>query len=332
MRILLTGKNGQLGWELYRLLERDYEVLAIGREDIDFCDVPFFVSTLGQLPKLDLIVNAAAYTDIDKAAQEPHIAEAINSEAAAILAAEADYRGIPMIHFSTDHVFGRRRIARPFLEDDQPYPCSVYAATKLDGELRIRSILEKHLIFRLSGLYGCRRKNFYTAMLNHYRKGTVPRVACDRIISPNWTPLVAEAIVGAIDHLFWGGEVPWGTYHLSGSGSTTPYKFARLVFENLGNMRGNGTMFPIPGMTKKGNGMAARPKYSVLDSSRFSTVFEHSLPDWQEQLQHFIGELNQEAPRVNNLSFRSCCASKIAKQCVKKLRCYLREYATRTEQ
>jgi len=290
MRILLTGKNGQLGWELHRQLERDHEVLAIGREDLDFCDVKHFVSTLGQLPKLDLIVNAAAYTDIDKAVQEPRIAEAVNSEAVGILAAEADYRGIPMIHFSTDHVFGKRRFNRPYRENDRPNPCSLYGATKLEGELQVRSILEKHLIFRLSGLYGSRCKNFYTALLNRSRKGIVPRVVCDQIVSPNWTPLVAKAVVAAIEHLLWGEEVPWGTYHLSGSGSTTPYKFSRLIFEKFNGMWGDGMSLPIPSATKKCNA-AKRPKYSVLDSTRFNTVFQHTLPDWQEQFLHFFGGL-----------------------------------------
>jgi len=293
MRILLTGKNGQLGWELQHLLEPNHEVLAIGREDIDFLDVNFFVSVLGQLPKLDLIVNAAAYTDIDKAAYEPRVAEAINSDAAAILAAEADYRGIPMIHFSTDHVFGKRQKAQPYRENDQPNPCSLYGATKLDGELRIRSILEKHLIFRLSGLYGCRCKNFFTAILNSNYRGIVPRVACDQTISPNWTPLVARAVTRAIEHYFWGEETPWGTYHLSGSGSTTPYKFSRLILEKTGGLWGHGVKFPIPCTTKKCNPAVKRPKYSVLDSTKFSTTFQHTLPDWQEQFLYFSGHLIQ---------------------------------------
>ena len=297
MRILLTGKNGQLGWELHRQLERDYEVLAIGREDIDFLDVKFFVSMLGQLPKLDLIVNAAAYTDVDKATHEPFVAEAINSEAVAMMAAEADYRGIPMIHFSTDQVFGRRRKTQPYRENDSPNPLSLYGYTKLEGERRMRNILEKHLIFRLSGLYGIRRKNFFTALLARHRNGAVPRVACDQIISPNWTPLIAEAVAEVIKRLFRGEEVPWGTYHLSGSGSTTPYKFARLIGEKVNDLWGGHVSIPIPAHLQKVGSMAKHPQNSVLDSTRFNTVFQHTLPDWQEQFLLFFGGLAPDRGR-----------------------------------
>jgi dTDP-4-dehydrorhamnose reductase len=211
MRILLTGKNGQLGWELHRQLEQDYNVLAVGHEDIGFLDTKFLSSVIRRLPHLDMIVNAAAYTDIDRAEREPFVAETINSEAAAILAAEATHRGIPMIHFSTDHVFGGQHRTHPYREGDRPNPVSLYGKTKLDGELRIRSILEKHLIFRLSGLYGIRGKNFFTSILHRNRNGIVPRAASDQMISPNWTPLIAEAVADAISQLFWGEPIPWGT-------------------------------------------------------------------------------------------------------------------------
>ena len=161
MRILLTGKNGQLGWELHRQLERDYQVLALGREDIDFQDLRFLSQILRQLPRFDFIVNAAGYTDVDQAEYEPFIAEMINSEAVSLLAEEANRRDVPMIHFSTDYVFDGEQWTRPYRENDRPNPLSSYGSSKLDGELRIRDILEKHWIFRLSGLYGIRRKNFF---------------------------------------------------------------------------------------------------------------------------------------------------------------------------
>jgi dTDP-4-dehydrorhamnose reductase len=293
MRILLTGKNGQLGWELHRQLEQEYKVTAIGREDIDFLDINFLLSTLRQLPKFDLIVNAAAYTDIDKAEQEPFIAEAINSEAVAILAKEADRRRIPMIHFSTDHVFDGQRRTRPYLEEDKLNPISLYGKTKLEGEIRIRNILEKHWIFRLSGLYGIRRKNFFTEVLARNRGGRVPRVSGEQIVSPNWTPLVAEAVVRAIQGLSWEEQSPWGTYHLSGSGCTTPYEFARLTCERANDLWGITMPLPFPtAMKNYVKGAARRPKYSVLDSARFNTTFQHTLPDWREQFFHFVGGLN----------------------------------------
>ena len=292
MRILLTGKHGQLGWELHRQLEWDFTVFAIGREDIDFLDTKFFASMLRHMPKLDLIVNAAAYTDIDKAPQEPFVVEAINSEAVATLAAEASHRNIPMIHFSSSHIFNGQRRTRPYREEDRPCPISLYGSIKLEGEYRLRNTLEQHLIFRLSGLYGSHHKNFFTKILARNRSGIASCVSDNQIISPNWTPLVAEAIVDVIQQLFWGEKIPWGTYHLSGSGSTTPYGFAQMICEKINDVWGGDMPLPIPIRSQKCGGMTKRPKYSVLDSTRFNSTFRHTLPDWQEQFLRFFGGID----------------------------------------
>ncbi len=330
MRILLTGKNGQLGWELHRQLERDHEILAIGREDIDFLDSRFSFRTLRQLPKLDLIVNAAAYTDVDKAELEPFVADAVNSEAAAVLAAEADFRGIPMIHFSTDYIFSGKRAASPqmvlphressfasvgrlpcrqvvpYTEEDKPNPIGYYGWTKLEGEVRVRNILDQHLIFRLSGLYGVRRKNFYTTMLRGTRNGTALRVVNDQIVSPNWTPLVAEAVVGVIEMLLRGEKTPWGTYHLSGSGQTTWHEFARQIFEKINDLWGVEMALPASVSSKEYGATATRPKYSVLDPTKFNTTFPYSLPDWREQFLQFLGEMQ---PQTHPHTEKSLCST-----------------------
>jgi dTDP-4-dehydrorhamnose reductase len=292
MRILLTGKNGQLGWELHRHLERDYEVLAIGREDVDFLDLRFLDSMLRFMPKLDLIVNAAAYTDMDRAEHESFTAEAVNSEAAFMLAKEAARRKIPMIHFSSNYVFSGRRRTVPYRENDQPSPTSVYSATKLDGETRIRSILEKHLIFRLSGLYGIHHRNFFTEILARNRGGIVSRAATDQVISPNWTPIVAEAVVDVIQQWSWGEKIPWGTYHLSGGGSTTPYEFARMICEKINDLWGGNMPLPTPTTSRKFRTATKRPKYSVLNPALFNKTFQSILPDWREQFLLFFGGLD----------------------------------------
>ncbi len=306
MRILLTGKNGQLGWELHRQLERDHEIVAIGSEDIDFLDSRFLFQTLRQLPKVGLIVNAAAYTNVDKAELEPFVADAINSEAAAILAAEADFRGIPMIHFSTDYVFDGKQWTRPYREEDNPNPIGYYGWTKLEGEVRVRNILDQHLIFRLSGLYGVRRKNFYTTMLRGNRNGTALRVVNDQIVSPNWTPLVAEAVVGVIEKLFRGEKTPWGTYHLSGTGQTTWYEFARQIFEKINDLWGVDMTLPVSVSSKEYGATAVRPKYSVLDPTKFNTTFQDTLPDWREQFLQFLGEMQ---PQTHPHTEKSLCST-----------------------
>jgi dTDP-4-dehydrorhamnose reductase len=297
MRILLTGKNGQLGWELHRQLEQDYEVLAIGREDIDFRDSKYLASAIRQLPKFHLIVNAAGSADVERAEQEPFATEAINVEAAAILAAEADFRGIPMIHFSSDHVFGRYQRTLPYREHEKPNPVSVYGWSKLEGEMRIQNILEKHWIFRLSGLFGIRNKNFFTELLARHHAGKISRVANDHMISPNWTPLVAEAVAKAINSLFRGETIPWGLYHLSGSGRTTPHKFAWQVCEKVNDLWGWNMPLPVAVSSKELKDAAKRPRFSVLDSTRFSTAFRQTLPDWHEQFLRFIGGLQPLSTR-----------------------------------
>ena len=292
MRILLTGKNGQLGWELHRQLERDFSVLALDREDVDFLDTKFFASMIKRLPKLNLIVNAAAYTNIDKAESESFAADAINTEAVATLATEANRRGIPMIHFSSCHVFNGQRRTRAYQEADQPDPISMYGRTKLAGELRLRSILDKHLIFRLSGLYCSHHRNFFTEILARNRTGIAPRVSANQTISPNWTPVVAESIVEVIQQIFWGEKIPWGIYHLSGSGTTSPYAFAKQICERINTVWGGNMPLPIPSSSRKPGMIAKHPKYSVLDSTRFNTAFQLTLPNWQEQLLQFFGEIS----------------------------------------
>ena len=294
MRILLTGKNGQLGWELHQQLARDFTVFAIGREDVDFLDTKIFADVLRQAPKFDLIVNAAAYTDIDRAPREPFMVEAVNSEAVATMAAEADRRGIPMVHFSTNHVFHGQRRTRPYRETDKPNPLSLYGSVKLEGDRRLHNILEKHLIFRLSGLYGIHHRNFFTEILARNRKGIPARVADDQTISPNWTPLVAEAITEVIQQLFWGDDIPWGTYHLSGSGSTTPYGFAQMIGEKINTVWGGDMPLPIPIRSQKCGEMAKRPKYALLDSTKFNNTFHYVLPNWQEQFLRFFGGIDTQ--------------------------------------
>jgi len=246
MRILLTGKEGQLGYELHKLLERDTTIISWGREDIDFCNPEILYTKIRHLPELSLIINCAAYTNIDEAEHEPLKTQLINQEAPAILAAEADRRNIPIIHFSSDYVFdGQRKdvdVSRidaatslakpvhgahgsqsvnenvntneihvqPYTEEDHPNPLSVYGWSKLIGEPRVLELCEKSLVFRVSGLYGTRRSNFFTTMRSYVYCGYIPRVVNDQIISPNWTPMIAEAIEHVVTRVLLTNKVPWG--------------------------------------------------------------------------------------------------------------------------
>ena len=283
MRILLTGKDGQLGWELQRRLELAYNVMAIGRNDHDFRDAQQLHDMLKRLPPLSLIVNAAAYTDVDKAEHEPLTAELVNAEAPAVLAAEADRRAIPIIHFSTDYVFDGKKWTQPYTEDDHPNPLNVYGWSKLAGEQRVRDLCDQHLIFRLSGLYGIRRRNFLTTMLRYLHQSETPRVVDDQIISPNWCPMVAEAVEHVVTRIRNTGKAEWGIYHLTGMGCTTWYEFARLIFEKTARLWGKPLIVPQAVSSDEYDAAAKRPAYSIMHSEKFTRTFGYALPDWQTQ-------------------------------------------------
>ena len=318
MRILLTGKDGQLGWELHRRLERTHHVIAIGREDIDLRDGRYLHDMIKRLPPLALIVNCAAYTDVDKAEHEPLTAEQVNVEAPAVLAAEADRRSIPIIHFSTDYVFeGQRegvasqlelplhchkpdRDARwnpsvnhvePYTEDDPPNPLNVYGRSKLAGEQRVRDLCDRHLIFRVSGLYGTRRRNFLTTMLRYLAQGEVPRVVDDQSILPNWCPMIAEAVEHVISRIGNVRPSEWGVYHLTGTGSTTWYEFACLFFEKMATLWNKPLIIPQAVSSEEFGAEAKRPAWSVMNPNKFTRTFNYKLHDWQTQFLQCVNSI-----------------------------------------
>ena len=292
MRILLTGKDGQLGFELHRLLERHATIISWRREDIDFQN-PVGLSTLvRRLPELTMIINAAAYTNVDEAERKLLKAELVNQEAPAILAAEADQRNIPMIHFSTDYVFDGKKWKQPYTEEDRPNPLSIYGWSKLVGEQSVLKLCEKALVFRVSGLYGNRRRNFYTTMLKYLHSGETPRVVEDQIISPNWTPMVAEAVEHVVYRILSSQNIPWGLYHLSGTGCTTWYELARLIFQKASDLWNIRHVEPVPVDSNEYAAVAQRPTYSVLNSQKFNSAFGYELPDWQSQLFHCVNNIS----------------------------------------
>jgi len=291
MHILLTGKDGQLGWELFQRLAQRHDVIAIGRDDLDFRNARYLHDMLKRLPQLGLIINCAAYTNVDKAEHEPLTAELINVEAPAILAAEADWRGIPIIHFSTDYVFDGKKGTNPYTEKDRPNPLSVYGWSKLAGEQRVCELCEKHLIFRVSGLYGTRRRNFLTTMLKFWNDGNAPRVVDDQIVSPNWCPIIAEAVEHVVHRIFNGTKTEYGIFHLTGTGSTTWYEFARMIFEKMSTLHEKPLIVPQVVSSEEFGANAKRPAYSVLNPNKFTQTFGYVLPNWQTQFLHCVNNI-----------------------------------------
>ncbi|MDP2826154.1 MAG: dTDP-4-dehydrorhamnose reductase [Sulfuritalea sp.] len=279
MRILLTGASGQLGRELKRSLACLGEVVACDRRQLDLADPDTLRDAVRAIAPT-VIVNAAAYTAVDKAEAEPEVAEAINAVAPAILAEEARRLGALLIHYSTDYVFDGAK-PTPYGEDDLPAPLSTYGRSKHAGELAIAASGVHHLIFRTSWVYGLHGANFMKTMLRLGRERDELRVVGDQIGAPTWARHLADATALILARR----EVPSGLYHLAASGETSWHGYAEAIFaeaQRAGLMEKSPVVhritsadYPLP---------ASRPANSRLDCSRLRRDFGLALPDWRTGL------------------------------------------------
>jgi len=296
MRILLTGRNGQVGYELRRSLAPLGEVIAPERQQLDLVN-PDSIRSCIQSIKPDLIVNAAAHTAVDKAEQERDLAMAINATAPRVMAEEAECLGAALIHYSTDYVFdgskGDGSKGQPYLEDDAACPINVYGETKWAGEEAIRAVAGRHLILRTSWVYGMRGNNFLLSILRLARQREELGIVDDQIGSPTWSRMIAETTacivaqqLAAADSLFEGCS---GTYHLTSSGQTSWYGFARALLECDPN-KSEQVLKQLKAITSADYPTpAARPKYSVLDVSKLQKQFNLKMPAWDESLRLAMG-------------------------------------------
>jgi dTDP-4-dehydrorhamnose reductase len=298
MRILLLGKTGQLGWELQRSLAPLGEVIALSRQDLDICDLGRVRACIREIQP-DLIVNAAAYTAVDRAEKDTETAHMVNALAPGALAEEAAQCGAVLIHFSTDYVFdGAKR--SPYFEEDPPNPLNVYGQSKLEGERAVREAGCIYLILRTSWLYSLRRDNFVTHVLDWVRTQRTVRVVEDQYGSPTWCRLLAEATTAAISpSALYGQE--WlservGVYHVACQGSVSRHEWVRAIskydpspeehiLEKIEPVPFDA--FPTP---------ATRPRYSALDCSRFAERFGLLLPDWEVALQSAMDGAANDTP------------------------------------
>jgi len=291
MRILITGGAGQLGWELRRTLAIFGEVVAPPRDILDIASADSIIAAVrGVRP--GLIVNAAAYTAVDKAESEPGLAMKINGDAPRVLAEEAALRNAPLIHYSTDYVFDGSK-AEPYREDDEAAPINVYGRTKLAGEQAVIAAKAAHLIFRTSWVYGSRGRNFLLTMLRLARERKELKVVDDQVGAPTSARLIAEATAVAIARSFAEGVLDpdrfqqmGGLYHLTAAGRTTWYGFAQAI---LLNKEGVAKLSPIP--TSGYPTPARRPQNSVLDNGKLEKQFGFRLPDWKVGLKLCMEEL-----------------------------------------
>ncbi|MEW6590720.1 MAG: dTDP-4-dehydrorhamnose reductase [Pseudomonadota bacterium] len=280
MRILLTGVNGQMGWELRRTLAPLGEVIAADRKVLDLADTAHIRSQVAALAP-DLIVNPAAYTAVDQAESEPALAYAINAAAPGELAA----CGVPLVHFSTDYVFDGRK-GDAYTEADAPNPLGVYGASKRAGEDAVAQAGTPHLILRTSWVYGLRGRNFLLTMQRLARERETLSVVDDQFGAPTWSRLVAEATALVVARWLGRGDLAAdaGVYHLTCSGRTSWHGFAAAILADLTG-RGETRLARLGAIPTSGYPTpAARPANSTLDCSKLAATFGVRLPDWDAAL------------------------------------------------
>jgi len=294
-RILLTGKNGQVGFELERRLARLGQVVAPGRGEMDLSDPDAVRRTLREA-KPDLIVNAAAYTAVDRAEAEPERALAVNGVAPGILAEEAKRLGAALIHYSTDYVFDGSKGA-PYTEEDEPRPISAYGRTKLAGERAIEAVDIPHLILRTSWVYGARGSNFLLTILRLAKERDELAIVDDQIGAPTWSRAIAAATGTILEYLGWNQPAfhdacaaKRGTYNLTAAGQTSWHGFAAAILAHAASAP-PGTPFcleqaPVlkPITTEQYPTPAQRPRYSVLSNAKLQRTFGVAMPDWKSSL------------------------------------------------
>lgn len=287
MRILLLGKNGQLGWELNRALQPLGQVTALDYPAIDMANA-ISLRKVVQEHQPNVIVNATAYTAVDKAESEPELAELINSTASRVLAEEAKTLNAALIHYSTDYVFDGTK-GKPYTESDTPNPLSVYGKSKLYGEQAIQSVGGIYVILRTAWMYSRRRDSFVTKVLEWARKNELLQVVDDQVSNPTWARMMAETTAlllarGDVNFLTWLDERK-GLYHLAGSGFVSRFEWAEQILKLDPNPeqqvtrrleRATTSDFPMP---------AQRPLFSALDCGKFEDTFGLKLPDWKNSLQ-----------------------------------------------
>lgn len=308
LKILLTGKNGQVGSELQHCLPRLGDVVALGREEMDLADTNGIRSFVRRL-RPQLIVNAAAYTAVDRAETQRGLAHAINAEAPAVLAEEAKKVGAALVHYSTDYVFDGRKNG-PYLETDLPNPINAYGETKLAGEQAIQQTGIPYLILRTSWVYATQGKNFLLTILRLTSQKEELGVVEDQVGAPTWSRMIAAGTARLLATVFAEQsdgsplEALSGIYHMTAAGQTSWFGFASAILEEcadwpalspeLQSLTGGRPLIarriiPIP--TRDYPTPAQRPANSLLSNDKLLRTFRIRLPDWRLQLRALLRKM-----------------------------------------
>jgi dTDP-4-dehydrorhamnose reductase len=292
-RILIVGRAGQLGRELEQVFAGVGTIVAVDRESLDLAG-PDQTRALVRRTAPDVILNAAAYTAVDRAELEMPMAHAINALAPGVLAEEAAERDALLVHYSTDYVFDGNKQG-PWTEDDTPAPLSVYGASKLAGEQAIQNSRARHLIFRTSWVYGPHGKNFLLTMLRLAGERERLSIVDDQIGAPTTSIALALATREIVDGVLagrFGAAQDWcGLYHMTCAGSVSWFGFAQAIFARASEHLGVKSPELIPIGTKDYPTPAARPRNSVLSNAKLHGRFGVQLPAWQFALDEVIARL-----------------------------------------
>lgn len=287
MKILLFGKNGQVGWELHRAFSSLGEMFAFDFPEINLADFDQMREIVRSI-KPHVILNASAYTDVDKAEGESNLADLINGEAPGVLAELAENSKVVLIHYSTDYVFDGLKQS-PYMENDNPNPVSAYGKSKLAGEHAVQAVGCAYLIFRTSWVYSMRRKCFVTTVLRWARQQKVMRVVNDQTASPTWcrmlAQITAQIVAAEKENLYDAIQDKKGVYNLAGQGETNRYKFAKTILALDINKDEQIVESIIPAQTSEFPSPAQRPPYSALDCKKVQDVFGVYLPEWKASLE-----------------------------------------------
>jgi len=282
VKILLLGNTGQLGWELHRTLQPLGVVIALDYPEVNMADAASIRKTVRQ-HRPEVIVNATAYTAVDKAESESELAEAINGLGPGVLAEEARKLNAVLIHYSTDYVFDGKKGA-PYIETDRPNPLNVYGFSKLHGEQAIQQVGCAYLILRTSWVYSLRQGGFVNKVLDWARQQDTLRVVSDQVSNPTWCRMLAEITAQILargdDYI----RERKGLYHLAGDGYASRLEWARKILEFDPHREEQVCKEILPALTSNFPTPAQRPLFSALDCSHFRHVFDFVLPPWQEAL------------------------------------------------
>lgn len=282
MKILLLGKNGQLGWELQRTLAPIGPLTAIDYEELDLQDFQALRRTLSEL-RPELIVNAAAYTNVDKAESEAEKAFAINATVPGILAEEATKSKAALIHYSTDYVFDGTK-GGPYTEVDEPRPLSAYGKSKLAGEQAIQAVGGVFLIFRTAWVYSLRGDSFVNRVLKWSRQREALRIVDDQVSNPTWARMLAEVTTQALGRGRDAIHDHPGLYHLAGGGYASRFEWAQEILRLDPKGHEQKTTRIAPASTVEFPTPAQRPLFSALACDFFQDVFQLRVPSWKDTL------------------------------------------------